>query len=36
VEAGIERLLILPVTAEKDGLAACQLTIEALAALRRP
>ena len=30
VEAGIERLLILPVTAEKDGLAACRHTIEAL------
>ena len=36
IDAGVERLLIMPVTAQKDGLAACQQTIEALASLLRP
>ena len=31
VDAGVEQLLIMPVTAQKDGLAACRHTIEALA-----
>ena len=35
VDAGIEKLLIMPVTAQKDGLAACRHTIEALAPVLR-
>jgi len=31
VDAGVDRLLIMFVTAQKDGLAACHHTIDALA-----
>jgi hypothetical protein len=36
VDAGVDRLLIMPVTAQKDGLAACRHTIKALASALKP